>query len=147
MPVVDEGYATPAEAAAARAELDKLRTEMRDLGRRMGEISMKLGDAGPRRFAWRYLGDSDRALVGIVMRPTDKGVQIAAVTPGGPADKAGVRNEDVLIAIDGKKVGRDDLGNARALLQDLKVDQPVKLTLSRDGKTLDVTATARAAKR
>ena len=137
-----QGYATPAEEAAARDELDKLRTEMRDLGRRMGEISLRLGEAGPRKFAWRYLGDSDRAMLGIVMRPTDKGVQIAAVTPGGPADKAGVRNEDLLLAIDGKKVGRDELGSARTLLQDLKVDQPVRLSLSRGGKNLEVTATA-----
>lgn len=137
-----QGYATPAEEAAARDELDRLRTEMRDLGRRMGEISLRLGEAGPRKFAWRYLGDSDRAMLGIVMRPSDKGVQIAAVTPGGPADKAGVRNEDLLLAIDGKEVGRDELGSARALLQDLRVDQPVRLTLSRDGKKREVTATA-----
>lgn len=137
-----QGYATPAEEAAARDELDKLRNEMRDLGRRMGEISLRLGEGGPSKFAWRYLGDSDRAMIGVVMRPTDKGVQIAAVTPGGPADKAGVRNEDLLLAINGKKVGRDELGTARALLQELKIDQPVKLSLSRDGKNLEVTATA-----
>jgi membrane-associated protease RseP (regulator of RpoE activity) len=81
-------------------------------------------------------------MLGIVMRPVDKGVQIAAVTPGGPADKAGVRNEDLLLAIDGKQLGRDELDTAREVLQDLKVDQKVKLALSRNGKNLDVTVTA-----
>ncbi len=137
-----EAYATPAAEAAARAELDDLRKEMRELGRKMGDISVRLGDGGPRKFAWRYLGDSDRAMLGIVMRPVDKGVQIAAVTPGGPADKAGVRNEDLLLAIDGKELGRDELDTARQVLQDLKVDQKVKLALSRNGKNLDVTVTA-----
>jgi hypothetical protein len=137
-----EAYATPAAEAEARAELDNLRKEMRELGRKMGEISVRLGDGGPRKFAWRYLGDSDRALLGIVMRPADKGVQIAAVTPGGPADKAGVRNEDLLLAIDGKALGRDELDTARQVLQDLKVDQKVKLALSRNGKNLDITVTA-----
>ncbi len=135
-------YATPAEEAAAREELEKLRKEMRDLGRRMGDISLRLGEGGPRKFAWRYLGDSDRALIGVVMRPTDKGVQIAAVTPGGPADKAGVRRDDLILAIDGKKIARNELDDARRQLQDLKVDQPVKLALSRDGKNVDVTVTA-----
>lgn len=137
-----EGYATAAEAAAAREELDTLRTQMRDLGRRMGDISLRLGEGGSSKFAWRYLGDSDRAMIGVVMRTTDKGVQIAAVTPGGPADKAGVRNEDLLLAIDGKAVKGDALVDARAALQDLKIDQPVKLTLLRDGRKFDVAVTA-----
>lgn len=137
-----QGYATAAEEAGAREELDRLRKEMRELGRKMGDISLRLGEGGSRKFAWRYLGDSDRAMLGIVMRPTEKGVQIAAVTPGGPADKAGVRNEDLLLAIDGNKIDRDAMPTARQVLQDLKVDQPVKLTLSRDGKRLDIVVTA-----
>lgn len=137
-----EAYATRAAEAAARAELDQLRREMRELGRRMGDISVRLGDGGPRKFAWRYLGDSDRAMLGIVMRPADKGVQIAAVTPGGPADTAGVRSEDLLLAIDGKTLGREELDTARQLLQNLKVDQKVTLALSRNGKSLDVTVIA-----
>lgn len=137
-----EAYATPAAEAAARAELDGLRREMRELGRRMADISVRLGDGGPRKFAWRYLGDADRAMLGIVMQPADTGVQIAAVTPGGPADTAGVRNEDLLLAIDGKTLGRDELDTARQLLQNLKVDQKVTLALSRNGRKLDVTVTA-----
>lgn len=137
-----EGYATAAEAAAAREELDTLRTQMRDLGRRMGDLSLRLGEGGSSKFAWRYLGDSDRAMIGVVMRPTDKGMQIAAVTPGGPADKAGVRNEDLLLAIDGKTVRPDALADARTALQDLKIDQPVRLSLSRDGRKFDIAVTA-----
>lgn len=136
-------YATPAEAEAARKELDALRTQMRDLGRKMGDITLRLGDGGARNFAWRYLGDSDRALLGIVMRDDgNQRVRIAAVTPGGPADKAGVRNDDILLAIDGKAIERDDMDTARQALQDLKVDQPVKLSLERSGKKVDVVVKA-----
>jgi S1-C subfamily serine protease len=138
-------FATPAEQAAARAELDQLREEMRQLGRRMSEISLRLGDGGSRNFAWRYLGDSDRALLGVVLRNDDKGLQIAAVTPGGPADKAGVRNEDILLAIDGRKLSGENMSTALETLRELKVDQEVKLTLLRSGK--EVVVVAKAARR
>ena len=70
----------------------------------MAELSIELGDAGPRAYAFRYLGEPDRAIVGVVLAPDGKGVRIGAVTPGSPAARAGLRNGDVITAIDGKPV-------------------------------------------
>ena len=137
-----------ADAAQARAELDALRSQMRDLGKRMAELSLRLGETSPRAYAFRYLGDPDRALLGVVLWPDERGVKIAGVTPGGPADKAGVKNGDLLVAIDGKPLpdgkGGADRGVATAAraLEELKVDQAVKLGLLRDGKPAEVTVKA-----
>lgn len=73
-------------------------------------------DASPRPLAavdgqWIWSADVVRArpIIGVIFdsspRETDKyGVYITAVTPGGPADKAGIRAGDVITSIDGKSL-------------------------------------------
>ena len=126
--------------AEAEREMESMREQMRELSRKMADLSMKLGDVGPRTYAYRYLGNPDRAMVGVVLSPAKQGVRISGVTPGGPAEKAGVHHGDIVIAIDGKPVNGEDQAMER--LHDLKVDQAVKVTLLRDGKNVDVTVKA-----
>lgn len=136
----------PVDTAGARAELAELRTQMQDLSRRMAELSIELGDAGPRAYAFRYLGEPDRAMVGVVLAPDGKGVRINAVTPGSPAARAGLRNGDVITAIDGKPVGgaegSDALERARDLLADLKQDQKVTIAYLRGKQRGEAALTA-----
>ncbi|MDE1961915.1 MAG: PDZ domain-containing protein [Xanthomonadaceae bacterium] len=133
-----------AEAAQAQAEtarvdaqreLDRMREQMRDLSRKMADLSIKLGDVGPHTYAFRYLGDPDRGMIGVVLAPQKDGLHVDAVTPGGPADKAGVRDGDVLVAIDGRTLPGEDASDA---LHDLKVGQSVKLTIRHDGKSREI---------
>lgn len=134
------------DTAEARAELAELRTQMQDLSQRMAELSIELGDAGPRAYAFRYLGEPDRAIVGVVLSPDGKGVRIDAVTPGGPAARAGLRNGDVITTIDGKPVvdadGSDALEHARDLLADLKQDQKVTIAYLRGNQRGEAALTA-----
>ena len=74
-----------AERANARKELDAARGELRELTRRIAELSMQLGDHGPRAFAFEFAGEPRRALIGVVLEPDENGARIAAVTPGSPA--------------------------------------------------------------
>jgi hypothetical protein len=142
-----EAEATRSQAEAARAkaetsrvdaqrELDQLRGQMRELSRKMADLSVKLGDVGPRTYAFRYLGDPDRGMIGLVLAPDQRGLRVDAVTPGGPADKAGVHDGDVLIAIDGKTLTGDRA--ASAPLHDLKIGQDVKIAILHDGKSRDI---------
>lgn len=138
-----------AKAEAARNELAELRKEMQGLTRRMAELSGQLGDVGPRAYAFRYLGESDRAMIGVVLASDKDGVRISAVTPDGPAARAGLRGGDLITAIDGHSVaiathdrthGDDDddeddaLRQARTLLTNLKENQSVSIEYRRDGK-------------
>ncbi len=125
--------------ADAQRELDRMREQMRDLSRKMADLSIKLGDVGPRTYAFRYLGDPDRGMIGVVLAPQKDGLHVDAVTPGGPADKAGVRDGDVLVAIDGRTLPGEDASDA---LHDLKVGQSVKLTIRHDGKSREITLKA-----
>jgi hypothetical protein len=71
------------------------------------------------------------------------GVKVAGVTPGSPAEKAGVKEGDVLL-----KVGDEDVANLQGfsgILRGLTPGQTVKVVLSRGGQeqTLDVTVAER----
>ncbi len=71
------------------------------------------------------------------------GVKVAGVTPGSPAEKAGVKEGDVLLKIDGKDVA--NLQGFSGLLRGLTPGQTVKVVLLRGGQeqTLDVTVVER----
>lgn len=66
-----------------------------------------------------------------------EGVKIMELVPGGPADKAGIKREDVILRIDGKKiVAPEDLVNA---LNAKKVGEKVSVTVQRGTETIVVT--------
>jgi len=67
-----------------------------------------------------------------------KGALVSAVSDGGPADKAGVRRGDVIVAIDGQAV--KDSNSLRNMVSRLKPGSTVALTLFRGGQERQVTA-------
>jgi aminopeptidase N len=71
------------------------------------------------------------------------GVRVAGVTPGSPAEKAGVKEGDVLLQVDGRDVA--NLQGFSSILRGLSPGQTVKVVLSRGGgrETLDVTVVER----
>lgn len=70
---------------------------------------------------------------------------VSSVVVNGPADRAGVRAGDVLVAIDGMPIA---MPAGRAALLDLKSGVPVSLELTRDGEkvTVEVTPEMRSAR-
>jgi S1-C subfamily serine protease len=141
------GASPAANAEAAREELRELRTQIGALSRRMAELSLQLGDAGPQAYAFRYLSDSDRGMIGIVLSADEAGTRIDAVTPDGPASRAGLRSGDILVSINGKalpnKNPRASKADARRMLADLDVGEEVRLGYRRDdGEERDIILTA-----
>jgi serine protease Do len=115
------GFAVPSNTA--RAVADQLirtgRVERGYVGLRLQEITPAIAQA---------LGRAD-----------DKGVLVASVEPGAPADKAGIRSGDVITQFDGKPVesGRD-LSRAVAAM---KPGTQASATVIRDGKSQELTVT------
>jgi hypothetical protein len=135
---------------AKRAELERARAELDRSARRVAELTRELGEPGS--YAFRFDGSEferarSRPAIGIVMsaNPAAAGVRIAAVTPNGPAAKAGLRSGDVLLSVDGKTIGAKGdagVGQARELLGDLKPGQSLRLGYAREGKSAMATVRA-----
>jgi len=70
--------------------------------------------------------------------PNAKGARVAGVVPGGPADKAGVKDNDVITSYAGQQIA--DAAALQNKVADSTAGQQVPITLVRDGKNLEVTA-------
>jgi S1-C subfamily serine protease len=96
----------------------------------------------PQLIATGHVSSSGHAYLGVSVstRMGEPGALVASVVQGGPADKAGVQEGDVITAVNGKPVASaDDLST---VLAELKPGQHATLTVTRpDGSkaTLDVT--------
>lgn len=154
-----------AEQQAAKAEIDSLVARIEELSKKLGpghavNIDIRKhggpgwapapGEHGhrdvviERRMApmakARHESMKPKPGIGIVMSPNAaaNGIVISAVTPDGPAAKAGLRSGDVLLGVDGKNIGssgKAGIDKARGLLSNLKVGQNVQLMYARAGKS------------
>ena len=129
------------ELAEARAELDKAAREVAEISRQLyggesGDV-MSFVHAGPRG---SMLGVNIGAGV-----PRDDGVEVAGVSPGGPAEQAGIRTGDVLVAVDGQALKRSGDRNAGQqlveLMRGVEPGRAVKVDYLRDGKKRTATVT------
>ena len=61
-----------------------------------------------------------------------------SVQPGGAADKAGVKDGDIITAVNGVKIG--SAGSVSSLISEYSPGETVKLTINRNGRILDINA-------
>ena len=80
----------------------------------------------------RELTDDEKAELKIT---DDKGAVIEYVFPGGPADKAGIKPGDVVIAFDGKPVGRGK--ELQWMASTTGVGKTVTVNVAHEGKATD----------
>jgi S1-C subfamily serine protease len=66
----------------------------------------------------------------------EAGLEIVNVAPGGPAQRAGLRAEDLIVAIDGVSVERAD--DVQRLMNESAIGRAMRLSLLRSGRWLDI---------
>jgi len=152
LPMVALGNDAPKADPAKQAELEQARAELERSARRVAELSRELGGTERTMVIERTMQEMRRPGVGIVMSPLPEGqgVKLAAVTPEGPAAKAGLQAGDVLRSVDGKAItAGEDAGveQARKLLANLEMGQKLKLGYERDGRKADATVTVDSIRR
>lgn len=76
-----------------------------------------------------------------INRTPDGGLEIVAVTPDSAADHAGLAPGDRLIKVNGQQASARTLPEWRALFRDTAPGTPLRLTVRRNGRTLEADAT------
>ncbi|AKT43365.1 S1C family serine protease [Chondromyces crocatus] len=103
-------------------------------------LPMLLREGRIRRSAIGVVVDSLNAIEAArLKRPDRKGAWVKSVAAGGPADKAGVAPDDVILAFDGKLVSNPN--ELRWLVSIAGVNKPVSLRLGRHERVFDVRVT------
>ncbi|MDQ3753380.1 MAG: PDZ domain-containing protein, partial [Acidobacteriota bacterium] len=95
--------------------------------------SIKRGQLGPVHITANTPPSFFGAAEGFETTPGDDGAMITVVSPGGPADKAGLIGGDIVISFDGHSVhGADDI---REKLSSTPAGKTVEVEYVRDGET------------
>jgi hypothetical protein len=128
------------QLAEARAALDAARQRVRELTAEMG---------GDRSMVRLHRIGGKRPMLGFVLGINEaKGVRLEAVTPEGPAARAGLRSGDVITGIDGVALTGEHaaqrIGDAQRRLGGLQDGQEVALAYERDGKAASLHLKAEA---
>jgi predicted metalloprotease with PDZ domain len=90
--------------------------------------------------------DVRRAVIGAQLdpAPTAGGVRVQEVSPGGPAAEAGMRADDVIVAVNGTELkGSDPARQLMRIMRDIEPDSRVSVRVLREGRTRNFTVIAR----
>ncbi|MDE2070695.1 MAG: PDZ domain-containing protein, partial [Gammaproteobacteria bacterium] len=130
-------------------QMQQARHEMELAAQRMAQLSLQM--QGPMLSRMSHMFDPNRAVLGVSIaeNPDAKnaqGVRVLAVTPGGPADQAGLRAGDTITAINGTvfRAGAQPSANDQLLnfMDKVKPGDTLKLSYVRAGKPHSVTLKA-----
>ncbi len=133
-------------------KLEEARERLEDAAREVADLSQQVSGSAMHDVLLGEMFPGRRAILGINIGSHGEvkvdGVYITGVTPGGPADRAGIRSGDVIIALDGKKLltGVDGNPNAELLrrMREVAPGDKVKIQYLRDGKPVTADVTTRA---
>jgi|HubBroStandDraft_1064217.scaffolds.fasta_scaffold04699_7 hypothetical protein len=141
-------------------ELEHAQEELNRAAREVAELSVKMGEESWGSYATFFgAGPGRGAMLGVNIGVTahghdegssDAGVRIVSVSPGGPADQAGLKANDVIVSIAGKALLGDkdkDQSPAQQLqsqMRQLQPDTPVEVEYRRDGKVQKVQVTPKS---
>jgi S1-C subfamily serine protease len=141
--------------AEIEKKLEDARRRLDNAAREVAELSMSMSEYSvPQIRHFTGFGGS-RAMLGINLGPRGEeqaeGVEILSVSPGGAAERAGLKAGDVLLAIGDKQLKRtSDLSAREVLLKemaDVKPGEKLQVRYRRDNKVATASVTPQAADR
>ncbi len=152
-----EGARRAADAASRNGDLESelrdAREELQEAAREVARLSSELAAPFVDGIARGYRFAGQRAMLGIGIEDTERGVRVASVSPNGPAAEAGLEIGDTITAIDNAELADTRIGGGGKqspsevfLRQMTNVDagDGVELrVLSENGAERDVTVTVR----
>jgi S1-C subfamily serine protease len=136
------GAAEPADRAALEKQLKEARAKLNDAARDVADLSQQLYGGDRHEELTRFVqGRPQGAMLGINIedaKKRDDGVEVVGVSPGGPAEQAGLKTGDIVIAMNGQSLRTTDGGDASTQLvermRSVEPGQTVNLDYLRDGQ-------------
>lgn len=133
------------EMERAREELSKAHREMREATREVARAHRELAVQDRMHRSVQVVNLGDRAVIGLVMgKATAEGVEIIAVSPDGPAERAGLQAGDIMVSISGEDLAKST--SARQAVQDVMDEvedgEELPIVVRRDEETQELTVTA-----
>ena len=136
------GAAEPVDRAALEQQLKEARTKLNDAARDVADLSQQLYGGDRHEELMRFVqGQPQGAMLGINIEDAkgrDDGVEVVGVSPGGPAEQAGLKTGDIVVAMDGQSLrttdGRDPSTQLVERMRSVEPGQTVNLDYLRDGQ-------------
>lgn len=134
------------EMTKMHEELNHTRRQLQETAREIARVNREVARARADHHANDHVvRSSSRPVIGVILGDADEqGVKILGVSPDGPAERAGIKKGDVIIAVEGRKLtsfqsSGDARDGLRIALREIEADKPLKVSIQRDTKTLYLT--------
>lgn len=133
------------EMERIREELSKTHRELREATREVAKAHRELALTNNVRHRVRVVNLGDRAVIGLVMGEANSdGIEIIAVSPDGPAERAGLQQGDVMVSIHGEdlRTGKSASHTVRAVMADVEDGDELMIEVLRDNEPMELTVVA-----
>lgn len=134
--------ADPVDRAALEKQLKDARAKLNDAARDVADLSQQLYGGDRHDELMSYVqGRPQGAMLGINIedaKDRDDAVEVVGVSPGGPAEQAGLKTGDILVAMNGQSLrasgGRNPGAQLVELMRSVEPGQTVNVDYLRDGQ-------------
>ena len=134
-------------SALQREELSRMHRELREASREVARAHRELAMEEQQHHSLRHINLGDRAVIGVILgEKTSQGVKIIGVSPDGPAERAGVQQNDIMVSIRGVDLTSAANGTGREsifeVMSDTEAGEELAISVLRDGERWDYMVTA-----
>lgn len=134
------------EMQRAREELSRAHRELREASREVARAHRELSESDSIVRTIRLTSLGDRAVIGVVLgSDVEQGIELVGVSPGGPAEEAGILAGDVMVSIAGESLAGEEVeSRARVyeIMETVEAGEDLQIVVERDGQAQEFTVTA-----
>ncbi len=135
------------ETSRQREELSRMHRQLREASRQVARAHRQLAMEEQGRRRVRLINLGDRPVIGVILgEKTSKGVKIIGVSPDGPAERAGLQPNDIMVSIRGVDLasGANESGGESIfeVMSETKAGEELAISIIRDGEKWDYLVTA-----